>query len=111
MVCIEKTAMRDKRGMGNRCDRNLRPENPTQTAVNRRVDIDCLAQGLEGKGCLSVGKDEKQQKQFPVGAAGRGDDCRQGVGCMGGTLVCMAWHFASRTQPYREPPKPPNWAL
>ena len=53
-------------------------EIPTPTpAVNLRFDIDCLAQGLEGTGSLSVGKDEKQPKQFPMDASGRGDDCRQ----------------------------------
>ena len=36
--------------------------------MNLRVDIDCVAQGLEGKGSLFVGKDEKQPKQFPVDA-------------------------------------------
>ena len=51
------------------------PENPTPTpAVNLRVDIDGLAQGLEGKGGLSVVKDEQQPEQFSVDASGRGDD-------------------------------------
>ena len=26
-------------------------------------------------------------------------------------MVCMAWHLMSRTQPHREPPTRPNWAL
>ena len=54
------------------------PEDTTQTPpVNLRVDIDGLAQGLEGKGGLSVGKDEQQPEQFPVDASGRGDCRRQ----------------------------------
>ena len=36
------------------------PEDPTPTpAVNRRVDIHGLAQGLEGTGSLFVGKKEE----------------------------------------------------
>ena len=54
------------------------PEDTTQTpAVDLRVEIDGLAQGLEGKGGLSVGKDEQQPEQFAVDASGRGDDRRQ----------------------------------
>ena len=54
------------------------PEISTPTpAVNLRFDIDCLAQGLQGKGRVCVGKDEKKPKQFPVDASGRGDDRRQ----------------------------------
>ena len=43
------------------------PEIATPTpAVNLRFDIDRLAQGLEAKGSLSVGKDEKKPEQFPL---------------------------------------------
>ena len=36
--------------------------------------IDGLTQGLEVKGSLPVGRDVQQPEQFPVDAAGRGDD-------------------------------------
>ena len=50
---------------------------PDASAVNLRVDIDFLVQGLEGMGSLSVGKDEQQPKQFPEDESGRGDDRSQ----------------------------------
>ena len=54
------------------------PEKLTPTpAVNLRVDIHFLAQGLEGKGSLSVAKDVQQPKQFPVDGSRRGDNRRQ----------------------------------
>ena len=72
LVCIERQRS-DTNGKGS--PRALEELTPTP-AVNLRVDIDCLDQDLEGKGCLFVGTDEKQPKQFPVDASGRGDDRR-----------------------------------
>ena len=54
------------------------PEKLTPTpAVNLRVDIHFLAQGLEGTGSLSVAKDVQQPEQFPVDGSRRGDNRRQ----------------------------------
>ena len=51
------------------------PEKLTPTpAFNLSVGFNFLAQGLEGTGSLSVGKNVQQPKQFPVDASGRGDN-------------------------------------
>ena len=48
------------------------PEKLTPTpAVNLRVDIHFLAQGLEETGSVFVGKSVQQPKQFPVDASAR----------------------------------------
>jgi hypothetical protein len=53
------------------------PEKLTPTpAFNLSVGFNFLAQGLEGTGSLSVGKNVQQPKQFPVDASGRGDNGR-----------------------------------
>ena len=54
------------------------PKKLTPTpAVDLRVDIHFLAQGMEETGGLFVGKMAQQPKQFPVDASGRGDYRRQ----------------------------------
>ena len=77
------------------------------------------SRGLEVKGpfSLSVGKDEKQPKQFPVDASGRGDDHRRIVlhsrinalisrertsVCLRQTSVCIRQHKNVFVLKYRD---------